>query len=106
MQVSFRPEVERDARPVLEALGFRGEASSSRYAEPEAEGVTPVLRTGGVSGIVGGGRGTYTFFGGRLVVVSGLVVLGGRRGFGLGIWSRLGRWCCRWAHLFAFCLYS
>lgn len=47
VQVSFRPEVERDARPVLEALGFRGEASSSRYADPEAEGVTPVLRTGG-----------------------------------------------------------
>jgi hypothetical protein len=42
--VSFKPEVERDARPgVLVFVGF--EASSSRYADPEAEGVTPVFRT-------------------------------------------------------------
>lgn len=48
MQVSFRPEVERDARPGAVELGF-SDASSSRYADPEAEGVTPVLRTGSIS---------------------------------------------------------
>jgi hypothetical protein len=42
--VSFRPEVERDARPAVEVLGVL-EASSSRYAEPDAEGVTPVFKT-------------------------------------------------------------
>ena len=42
--MSFSPEVERDARPgVLVFVDF--EASSSRYADPEAEGVTPVFRT-------------------------------------------------------------
>ena len=30
VQVNFRPEVERDARPVLVRLGWWGEASSSR----------------------------------------------------------------------------
>ena len=44
MQVSFNPEVERDAR--LGALKWGDfEASSSRYADPDAEGVTPVFRT-------------------------------------------------------------
>lgn len=42
--MSFRPEVERDARPAEEVLGIL-EASSSRYAEPDADGVTPVFRT-------------------------------------------------------------
>jgi hypothetical protein len=42
--VSFKPEVEREASPgVLVFVDF--EASSSRYADPDAEGVTPVLRT-------------------------------------------------------------
>lgn len=44
MQVSFSPEVECEARPDLVVLGAF-EASSSRYAEPEADGVTPVFRT-------------------------------------------------------------
>jgi hypothetical protein len=44
VHVSFKPDVERDARPgVLVFVDF--EASSSRYADPEAEGVTPVFRT-------------------------------------------------------------
>lgn len=44
VQVSLRPDVERDAKPgavVFEILG----AASSKYADPDAEGVTPVLRT-------------------------------------------------------------
>jgi hypothetical protein len=42
--VSFNPDVEREARPG--ALGFGNlEASSSRYADPDAEGVTPVFKT-------------------------------------------------------------
>lgn len=44
VHVSFNPDVERDARPrvvVSDCL----DASSSRYAEPEAEGVTPVFKT-------------------------------------------------------------
>lgn len=44
VQVSFKPEVEREARPGEVAFGFF-EASSSRYADPEAEGVTPVFKT-------------------------------------------------------------
>lgn len=41
--MSFKPDVERDASPgVLVFVDF--EASSSRYADPEAEGVTPVFR--------------------------------------------------------------
>ena len=44
VQVSFRPEVESVARPGEVAFGFF-EASSSRYADPEAEGVTPVFKT-------------------------------------------------------------
>jgi len=42
--VSLRPEVEREARPAVEFLGVL-EASNSRYADPDAEGVTPVFRT-------------------------------------------------------------
>lgn len=42
--MSFKPEVERVARPGVIVLGDFG-ASSSRYAEPDAEGVTPVFRT-------------------------------------------------------------
>ena len=42
--MSFRPEVEREARPAEEFWGVL-EASSSRYAEPDAEGVTPVFKT-------------------------------------------------------------
>jgi len=48
VQVSFNPEVEREARPGVAVLGDL-EASSSRYAEPEAEGVTPVFKTAKVS---------------------------------------------------------
>ncbi len=44
VHVSFNPEVECEARPNFEELGAF-EASSSRYAEPEADGVTPVFRT-------------------------------------------------------------
>jgi hypothetical protein len=44
VHVSLRPEDERDVRPGLEDWVL-GEGSSSRYAEPDAEGVTPVLRT-------------------------------------------------------------
>lgn len=44
MQVSFKPELESDARPGVDDLGFL-EASSSRYADPDAEGVTPVFKT-------------------------------------------------------------
>lgn len=44
VQVSLRPEVEREARPAVEFLGVL-EASSSRYADPDADGVTPVFRT-------------------------------------------------------------
>lgn len=44
VQVSLRPEEERDVRPGLE-VWVLGEGSSSRYAEPDADGVTPVLRT-------------------------------------------------------------
>lgn len=44
VQVSLRPDVEREARPAVEFLGVL-EGSSSRYADPDAEGVTPVLRT-------------------------------------------------------------
>ncbi len=40
----FNPEVERDARPGDVDFGDFV-ASSSRYADPEAEGVTPVFRT-------------------------------------------------------------
>jgi hypothetical protein len=42
--VSFKPEVESEARPGVFVL-VDLEASSSRYADPEAEGVTPVFRT-------------------------------------------------------------
>jgi hypothetical protein len=42
--VSLRPDVERDASPGVVVLGVL-EASSSRYADPDAEGVTPVFRT-------------------------------------------------------------
>ena len=42
--MSLRPEVESVARPGVVAFGFF-EASSSRYADPEAEGVTPVFKT-------------------------------------------------------------
>lgn len=42
--MSFNPEVERDARPGVMVLGDLG-ASSSRYADPDAEGVTPVFKT-------------------------------------------------------------
>lgn len=42
--MSFSPEVEREARPGAVALGGF-EASSSRYADPDAEGVTPVFKT-------------------------------------------------------------
>lgn len=45
VQVSFSPEVEREARPGVVAFELFG-ASSSRYADPEAEGVTPVFKTG------------------------------------------------------------
>jgi len=45
-QVSFKPEVERDERPKAALLGGC-EGSSSRYADPEADGVTPVFRTMG-----------------------------------------------------------
>ena len=41
--VSFSPDVDNDARSGREN-GCR-EGSSSRYADPEAEGVIPVLRT-------------------------------------------------------------
>jgi hypothetical protein len=44
VHVSFNPEVERDARPGDLRLGDF-EASSSRYADPDAEGVTPVFKT-------------------------------------------------------------
>lgn len=44
MQVNFRPDVEREESPGTLELEFL-EASSSRYAEPEAEGVTPVFKT-------------------------------------------------------------
>jgi len=44
VHVSFSPEVESEARPGDVELGDL-EASSSRYADPEAEGVTPVFRT-------------------------------------------------------------
>lgn len=43
VQVSLSPEVESDARPGAVEFGFL-EASSSRYADPEAEGVTPVFK--------------------------------------------------------------
>ena len=42
--MSFKPEVESEARPGVFVL-VDLEASSSRYADPEAEGVTPVFRT-------------------------------------------------------------
>ena len=42
--MSFSPEVESEARPGALEFGAL-EASNSRYAEPEAEGVTPVFRT-------------------------------------------------------------
>lgn len=42
--MSFKPEVEREARPGVFVF-VDLEASSSRYADPEAEGVTPVFRT-------------------------------------------------------------
>lgn len=41
--MSFKPEVEREARPGVFVF-VDLEASSSRYADPEAEGVTPVFR--------------------------------------------------------------
>ena len=44
VHVNFNPEVERDASPWVEFVGWR-EGSSSRYADPEAEGVTPVFKT-------------------------------------------------------------
>lgn len=44
VQVSFNPEVDRVVKPGVMVLGDLG-ASSSRYADPEAEGVTPVFRT-------------------------------------------------------------
>ena len=44
VHVSFSPEVERQARPGAEALGDF-DASSSRYADPDADGVTPVFKT-------------------------------------------------------------
>ena len=44
VQVSFRPDVESDAKPGVFVF-VDLEASSSRYADPEAEGVTPVFRT-------------------------------------------------------------
>jgi hypothetical protein len=66
--VSFRPEVESDARPGEVAFGFV-EASSSRYADPEAEGVTPVFKTAIVRQIlVSELLSTYTSFGGHLVL--------------------------------------
>jgi hypothetical protein len=46
--VSFNPEVEWEARPGVADLGDLV-ASSSRYAEPEAEGVTPVFKTATIS---------------------------------------------------------
>lgn len=63
--MSFKPEVEREARPGDVAWAFF-EASSSRYAEPEAEGVTPVFRTARVSQILVCGLCTYTSFEGHL----------------------------------------
>lgn len=42
VQLIFSPEDERDDREVFDT--FDGD-SYSRYAEPEADGVTPVLRT-------------------------------------------------------------
>ena len=44
VHVSFNPEVEREARPGDLTLGDF-EASSSRYADPDADGVTPVFKT-------------------------------------------------------------
>ncbi len=44
MQVSFKPEDEREERFAgVDKDGL--EAESSRYADPEAEGVTPVFKT-------------------------------------------------------------
>lgn len=51
VHVSLSPEVEREARPADDVWGVL-EASSSRYAEPEAEGVTPVFKTAGISEVV------------------------------------------------------
>lgn len=42
MQASLRPA----GRGLSGLAGFEEGVSSSRYAEPEAEGVMPVLRTG------------------------------------------------------------
>lgn len=42
--MSFSPDVESEARPGAMVPGDFG-ASSSRYADPDAEGVTPVFRT-------------------------------------------------------------
>jgi hypothetical protein len=42
--VSFNPEVVREERSEVVEMGGR-EASSSRYADPEAEGVIPVFKT-------------------------------------------------------------
>ena len=42
--MSFRPGVEREATPGVTIVGDFS-PSSSRYADPEAEGVTPVFRT-------------------------------------------------------------
>jgi len=44
VHVSFNPEEEREGRPEAVEFGDFG-ASSSRYADPEAEGVTPVFKT-------------------------------------------------------------
>lgn len=49
VQVSFRPEVESEARPAVECVGDL-EAASSRYAEPDADGVTPVFKTASILG--------------------------------------------------------
>lgn len=42
--MSFNPDEESDARPGAADLEFL-EAASSRYADPDAEGVTPVFKT-------------------------------------------------------------
>ena len=44
MQVSFSPDEGGGAMPGVDDFGAI-EGSSSRYAEPEADGVTPALRT-------------------------------------------------------------
>lgn len=49
VHVSFRPQVEREESVGFAAFGSDGWDSSSRYAEPDADGVTPVFRTVHVS---------------------------------------------------------